>query len=393
MDNRFSFTIAALKAVQCPADSDRTYVYDARTPGLAFCRTAKGAQSFYLYRRIGGRPVRLRLGGFPDITIEQARDMAAEKNGDIARGIDPQQQKQREREEWTLGQLFDWFFEHHSKVHKKTWKEDEERFDRHLDGWRNRKLKNISRADVQALHAKLGTTKGPYAANRILSLLHVMFEKGVTAGWEGGNPASGVQRFREQQRERFLQADEVPAFFKALAEEPNEWVRDFVYLTLLTGARKSNVMAMRWEDVHLVRAVWTIPDNKSGSPVSLPLVPTAVAILTRRKASAGVSPWVFPGRGKSGHLVHPSEAWGRILGRANLSDLWIHDLRRTLGSWQAAAGASLPIIGKSLGHKNQRSTAIYARLNIDPVRESVETATSALLLAGAVKMIPDKSVE
>lgn len=65
--------------------------------------------------------------------------------------------------------------------------------------------------------------------------------------------------------------------------------------------------------------------------------------------------------------------------RANLQDLRLHDLRRTLGSWQAATGANSYVIGKSLGHKTQQATAIYARLNIDPVRESVERATSAMM--------------
>lgn len=65
--------------------------------------------------------------------------------------------------------------------------------------------------------------------------------------------------------------------------------------------------------------------------------------------------------------------------RAGLSDLHIHDLRRTLGSWQAMTGASLPVIGKSLGHKNLATTMIYVRLNHKPVRDAVGTATVAML--------------
>jgi integrase len=57
----------------------------------------------------------------------------------------------------------------------------------------------------------------------------------------------------------------------------------------------------------------------------------------------------------------------------------MHDLRRTLGSWQALGGSSLQIIGKSLGHKSMQSTEIYARLTTDPVRESVEKATQAMV--------------
>jgi len=68
-----------------------------------------------------------------------------------------------------------------------------------------------------------------------------------------------------------------------------------------------------------------------------------------------------------------------------IPDLRIHDLRRTMGSWQAITGASLPIIGKSLNHKGQQATAIYARLDLDPVRASVEKATEAMLRAAGLQ--------
>ncbi len=95
--------------------------------------------------------------------------------------------------------------------------------------------------------------------------------------------------------------------------------------------------------------------------------------------------FVFPGNGSSGHLIEPTKGWKRILERAGVDDLRIHDLRRTLGSWQAKTGASLVTIGKSLNHKNQNTTAIYARLDLDPVRESVNAATSAIMVAGGLK--------
>ena len=74
---------------------------------------------------------------------------------------------------------------------------------------------------------------------------------------------------------------------------------------------------------------------------------------------------------------------------ARLDDIRIHDLRRTMGSWQARTGASLAIIGKSLGHKSQQATAVYARLDLDPVRAAMETATAAMLEAGRQKPSAD----
>ena len=68
------------------------------------------------------------------------------------------------------------------------------------------------------------------------------------------------------------------------------------------------------------------------------------------------------------HIVEPKSAWRRIIARAALSDVRPHDLRRSLGSWMAITGAGLPIVGKMLGHTQPTTTAIYARLSVDPVR-------------------------
>lgn len=91
--------------------------------------------------------------------------------------------------------------------------------------------------------------------------------------------------------------------------------------------------------------------------------------------------YVFASFSKCGHIVEPKGAWARILKRAGIGDLRIHDLRRTLGSWQAAAGISTAIIGKSLGHKSPQATAVYSRLHLAPVAAAVETATAAIVAA------------
>jgi integrase len=111
--------------------------------------------------------------------------------------------------------------------------------------------------------------------------------------------------------------------------------------------------------------------------MTIPLVAPVVEILLRRKQLAR-SIFVFPGSGKAGHLVEPKSGWTRIIHRAGLKDVRIHDLRRTLGSFQAIGGASTAIIGKSLGHKNPQSTSIYSRLSLDPVRKSVEAAVELM---------------
>ena len=191
------------------------------------------------------------------------------------------------------------------------------------------------------------------------------------------NCAIGFKKFKEKSRDRFLQPDELPRFFKALSDEPNEAARDFFMISLLTGARKSNTLAMHWRDINFTTETWRIEDTKNSESQTIHLPKEAVDILKERKIYSE-SPWVFEGSGKSGHLADPKKAWMRILKEAGIDNLRIHDLRRTLGSYQAATGANGYIIGKSLGHKSQQSTAIYARLNLDPVRESVNKATGVM---------------
>jgi integrase len=183
-------------------------------------------------------------------------------------------------------------------------------------------------------------------------------------------------------------------FFAALHREPSQAMQDFFFLALLTGARRGNVASMTWDDVNLEWRLWRIPGTvaKSGEPIVVPLVPAAVEVLQRRRMGANGSLWVFPSRGKTGHIVEVKGAWKRILTAAGLPDVRPHDLRRTLGSWQAIGGASLPIIGRSLGHSQPSTTQVYARLQLDPVRASVTAATDAMLAAGNGQLLGNDPV-
>jgi integrase len=379
-----AFTEKRVASLPKPSNG-RAYHYDAKITGLAVCVTATDTRVWYLLRKLRGQTVRIRLGTTAELTVDQARTRAADLLGQIARGANPHAAHLALRGEPTLGHLWSYWLENHAKKHKRSWKEDERQYNSFLKRWSGRKLSAISRAAVQKLHKDVGTANGHYAANRMLAMLSAMFGKNMEhaseLGYRGENPAKGIRRFAEEKRDRFLSADELARFLQALHQEPSETMQDFFLVALLTGARRANVQAMRWEDVNLEWASWSIPGavSKSGQTIMVPLVPAVVAILKRRRQADSGSPWVFPSYGKTGHVVEPKAAWKRILLRAGLSDLRPHDLRRTFGSWQAISGASLPIIGKSLGHTQPSTTAIYARLQMDPVRQSVETATTAML--------------
>jgi integrase len=195
--------------------------------------------------------------------------------------------------------------------------------------------------------------------------------------------------FGETKRKRFLQPDELARLFRAMRSEPNPDLVDYVNLSLWTGCRRSDVLSMRWQDVHLEDNRLDIPDPKA-EPYSVPLTPEAIEILKRRlKKRRDDSPWVFPSIGATGHIVDLKKRWKELLKRAEITDLRQHDLRRTQGSWQAAQGTSLQVIGKSLGHASIQATAIYSQLQLDPVRESMAAANKQMGLAMR-KRLPGK---
>lgn len=387
MNNKFNFTKVTLQNLPIPSSNKRIYYYDTKMRGLALRVTSSNIKAFVVYRWVNGKPERITLGRFPDLTIEQARKKAAEVNAVIATGKNPREEIKLAKSESTFEELFNYYLENFSKVHKmKTYKKEKQKYDRFLIKWRNYKLSEITTTKITELHAEIGNHNGRYEANRVLALLSIVFNKAKEWGYYSNeNPAKGIKKFEEQERERFLHPDELPRFFQALEEEPNKIIRDYIFISLLTGARRANVLSMQWKDISFEGREWKLIETKNGKPQTIPLMEEAINLLTQRKILAPKNnPYVFPSFGRTGHLAEPKRGWQRILDRANIKDLRLHDLRRTFGSWQARTGSSLTIIVKSLNHKSPVSTAIYARLDLDPVRESMEKATEAMLRAGKI---------
>jgi len=381
-DNKFSFNLAVLKKLPSPEKGKRAYYYDNKVAGLGLAITPAGRKTFIVYRKIAGKPERITLGYFPDISINDARAQAHQINADIAQGINPNAQRRAARAEQTLGDCFQQYLDYHAKPHKRSWQQDEAQFQRYLQTWAKRKLSSIHKQDVQILHVQLGEQHGHYAANRLLALLHGVFDKAREWGWQHDNPATGIKKFPEKSRERFLQAEELPCFFAALEAESNQNLHDYVWLSLLTGARKSNVLSMRWADINFNQSTWFIAQTKNGTAQTIPLLTESIGVLEKRLAKQITGQaFVFPSRSKTGYWMEPKKAWKKLLDRAEIEDLRLHDLRRSLGSWQAATGASLSIIGKTLNHKSSAATEIYARLDLKPVRAAMELATAAMLEA------------
>jgi len=161
--------------------------------------------------------------------------------------------------------------------------------DTHLLVFRTRKLTDLTRNEVARFHAKVGNT-APYRANRLVALLRKMFN--LARDWglhDGENPATRIQMFREESRDRFVQPEELPRLFQAIAEEADPSVRAVVLTALLTGARRTEVLTMQWDEVSLTRAEWRIPHTKAGRPHLLPVPHALVATLRSLPQGRGES--------------------------------------------------------------------------------------------------------
>ena len=128
----------------------RTWTYDGKTPRLAICVWSSGAKTWYWVGRANGRPIRHKLGEYPEISPEQARKLASKVSLDVAGGHDPRQERRQARTELTLADLFDRYLEQHAKVHKRTWAEDEKVFGRYCQKIKGRTLSTIWRPTSQA---------------------------------------------------------------------------------------------------------------------------------------------------------------------------------------------------------------------------------------------------
>jgi integrase len=200
-----------------------------------------------------------------------------------------------------------------------------------------------------------------------------------------GNPVDSVERNAEAKRKRYLSGDELVRLTAALAAHPDRQVADLIRMLLLTGARVGEVRSMRWDNIS--EGIWSKPASttKQKTDHVVPLSAPAQQLLAEIRVRS--SPYVFPGTGRSGHLIQIDKSWQTILRAAGISGLRIHDLRHSFASQLASGGASLPLIGALLGHSSPATTARYSHLFLDPQRAAVERI-GAIISGTPAEIVP-----
>ena len=342
------------------------WIRSNRVAGLAL-KISKTKKNWVYERRWEGAHFKISLGDFPAVKYAQAKSAAEKISAALSdTGSIPS-------EFYKLKDLWNFYFSRHGHL-KKSGREDQRLYNQYFSAWSSLSLLQITRRRVSILHHEIGL-KTPYSANRMLALLRSMFNRGIEWGLlePGQNPCESMKKFREKRRRRYLSADEVPQFLKALAEEENPLWRGFFLLSLILGQRKSELLAMQWKQIHWQSGLWRIPNTKAGTPHEVPLPEAALDLL---KTLPKNSIFVFPGKGKTGHLANPYKAWAHIVRRSGAPDLRIHDLRRSLATWLLAQGESLSMIQSLLNHQSQRTTEIYIAQPTAPLRSALAKSSS-----------------
>lgn len=375
-------------------DKGRTFYYDAKEAKLYLQITSKGTKSFYLLSRIGKKVERIKIGRYPDLKVEKARDLAKLLKAQIAQGNNPTETKKEQEQELTFQQLYTEFLENYAKPHRRCWKNDKYVIEKHCQSLFPQKISSITSKVVNELIQNL-STQSYNTANAVLERIRVLFNKATEWGfYHGENPTKGIKSFPKVKRDRFLHPDEVKDFMFLLGQEKEE-LQDLIHILLYTGARKGNVLAMEWSEIDFNLKLWRIPASKSKnkSVMIIPLLDEAIQILQKRKENSR-SIYVFPSEksSQSGHLTDFKKSWSsfrekwfrfreekyHLPQKLSKSDFRIHDLRRSIASYQALSGSSLLIIGKSLGHQSTEATKIYASLQLEPVKQSMEKAINLI---------------
>lgn len=392
-------TVCALQ----PGERDFT-VWDDELRGFG-CRVhPSGRLTFVLKYRVGGGRAasqrKMVLGTYGTLTVDQARELARHAQADVVKGGDPAGTRAAHRRAETLQQFAERYLADHAqaKKSKTSAREDRRLLEKHiLPKLGARKVIDLTTADISKTvqtaaqqpsrrrqdRGRLVPT--PVLANRVRALLSKMLSLAKIWGLRSDpvNPASFVEKYREKSRERYLSNHEVRKLGDVLlelesnAQEPWQAIAA-LRLLLFTGCRKSEILSLRWDYIDYDNKAMFLPESKTGRK-TIYLNAPVLEILAPLPRKDG-NPWVLPNRfgHPNRHFNGLGHIWERVRKKAGLHQVRLHDLRHTYASKGVGLGVGLPIIGGLLGHALPTTTAKYAHLASDPVRDAGERIAARL---------------
>ena len=350
--------------------------WDSELKGFGIIVLPSGRRTYCIeYRNADRVKKRLKIGVHGQVTAEEARDLARKSLAEVTYGEDPVENKKAFSALPKMNELAKEYLEKHA-VRKRPKSQKEDTFmikEFILSSFGQKRVNEIRFQDVQNLHLKLKET--PYRANRVLALLSKMFSLAVAWKWRDDNPVTGIEKYQEEKRDRWLNGEELDRLWIALERYPNHLTSYIFKFLILTGARKGEVLQATWDQFDLKKGIWTKPSHltKQKKKEYLPLSEKALSVLQSVKAlTSQESAFVFPGRIEREPIKEIKTFWKRVLKEANLENIRIHDLRHTHASHLVSSGLSLSIVGKLLGHTQASTTQRYAHLADEPLRQAAE---------------------
>ena len=333
-----------------------------------------GKKVFIVQTRAFGRSKRVTLGTHGALAAEQARKNAAAVIARIKKGQPPVEPEPTP--EPTVAALAERYQREYVEMHCKPATVSHYRLMLHkhiVPALGERLVAEVEHKDILAFHN--GLHHMPTVANRAADILVKMFNLADAWGWRpsGTNPCRGVSRFKVEKHERFLTREELHRLGEALRVAPSERLASrhaaaAIRLLVLTGCRRNEILGLRWDDLNFDTGEMRLPDSKTGARM-VPLTSAAAKVLKGLPRTPD-NPWVFPGKKKGTRLVNLNDSWERVRRRADLDGVRLHDLRHSFASRALALGEGLPMIGDLLGHRMVSTTARYAHLARDSVRDS-----------------------
>lgn len=395
--------------LQVEASGTKTYIVRYRPKGLG----RDGARRFF------------KIGRHGALTADEARNQAKAVLGRVAAGEDPALEQAGSRAQHverqkalTFAALIERFLADHVEAKRKPrtaeyYRSLLERYAKPALG--DRPAAEITRPDISNLHLALRQTL--HTANRLVAVVGSMYSFAGKSGLvpEGRNPARGIEKYREQGRERYLTGEElqrlgaaisegetigipwdidpdhpqskhVPKCWKGQREKLDTYAAAALRLLILTGARLREILHLRWREVDLERGLLLLPDSKTGrktivlSDAALSVIRGLIPVtgLTIAEKASG---YVIKGASDDKPRADLKKPWAAVQRRSGLDGVRLHDLRHTFASIGAGASLGLPIVGKLLGHSQPQTTARYAHLDADPLRRATNIIGDHLVAA------------
>lgn len=380
---------------------DEGFFWDAKLKGFAVRILSGGRAGYYVKYRVNGRVRKHRIGPVPPFTAYLARKRAEEILAAARLGRDLVEEMTRPKSPYgghTVAELA----ERHQEIHRPP-QITPHSFKMYRSAWTkyivpqlgHRLVAEITREDVQAFHASIPLHTAANKCVRVLKLAFRVCEE-WTPPWrpEHSNPCKGLRQNREYYRDRILTEEELPRFLRTLFDMKREGQADpqvaaCILLLLLTGLRRQEWAAAKWDQVDFDRKALRLPRTKTG-PRVVTLSDRAIEILRDLREEVGTE-WVVPNRSQTG----PADfrvTWAKLMKRAGIENFRVHDLRHTAASYAHVIGGLTPHqVGEMLGHTSLQHTSRYLNLTDTMRRDGAEKATSAILRLASVAPAPPEA--